>query len=314
MPERRARPRPAAVAGSSIPVLRSTTGPSSGFPSLPRRVTRFRPRRSARREGAFESVKESFTKRVGTYTGAKVADFQAVQIKLAEARCLIDSATALMRDSGAASMLRAKERGPDLRPSCAGGRRTPTRCARRARRSKPCGPATAPTGSTPGTRCSATCATSRRSTSASRSISTSPARPSERLRWAASTRILRCNPVREQRRRPALMGRRGSNRAEQRREPPGAHRAREQEALRLLAARPWRNASWFSVQEALACSHPGRGTQAGSVSTPSAITRQPSGAPSRRWCARSPASSRIALDVLHERAVDLERVDREARR
>jgi 3-hydroxy-9,10-secoandrosta-1,3,5(10)-triene-9,17-dione monooxygenase len=50
-------------------------------------------------EGAFESVKESFTKRVGTYTGAKVADFQAVQIKLAEARCLIDSATALMRDS-----------------------------------------------------------------------------------------------------------------------------------------------------------------------------------------------------------------------
>jgi 3-hydroxy-9,10-secoandrosta-1,3,5(10)-triene-9,17-dione monooxygenase len=50
-------------------------------------------------QGAFESVKESFTKRVGTYTGAKVADFQAVQIKLAEARCLIDSATALMRDS-----------------------------------------------------------------------------------------------------------------------------------------------------------------------------------------------------------------------
>jgi 3-hydroxy-9,10-secoandrosta-1,3,5(10)-triene-9,17-dione monooxygenase len=51
-------------------------------------------------EGAFESVKENFTNRVGTYTGAKVADFQAVQIKLAEARCLIDSATALMRDSG----------------------------------------------------------------------------------------------------------------------------------------------------------------------------------------------------------------------
>jgi 3-hydroxy-9,10-secoandrosta-1,3,5(10)-triene-9,17-dione monooxygenase len=50
-------------------------------------------------EGAFESVKENFTKRVGTYTGAKVADFQAVQIKLAEARCLIDSASALMRGS-----------------------------------------------------------------------------------------------------------------------------------------------------------------------------------------------------------------------
>ncbi|HEY1287164.1 MAG TPA: acyl-CoA dehydrogenase family protein [Burkholderiales bacterium] len=50
-------------------------------------------------EGAFESVSSSFKTRVGTYTGAKVADFQAVQIKLAEARCLIDSATALMRDS-----------------------------------------------------------------------------------------------------------------------------------------------------------------------------------------------------------------------
>jgi 3-hydroxy-9,10-secoandrosta-1,3,5(10)-triene-9,17-dione monooxygenase len=51
-------------------------------------------------EGAFDSVLNAFKTRVGTYTGAKVADFQAVQIKLAEARCLIDSATALMRDSG----------------------------------------------------------------------------------------------------------------------------------------------------------------------------------------------------------------------
>jgi 3-hydroxy-9,10-secoandrosta-1,3,5(10)-triene-9,17-dione monooxygenase len=50
-------------------------------------------------QGAFESVNDNFTKRIGTYTGAKVADFQAVQIKLAEARCLIDSATALMRGS-----------------------------------------------------------------------------------------------------------------------------------------------------------------------------------------------------------------------
>ncbi len=50
-------------------------------------------------EGAFESVLNSFKTRVGTYTGAKVSDFQAVQIKLAEARCLIDSATGLMRGS-----------------------------------------------------------------------------------------------------------------------------------------------------------------------------------------------------------------------
>src|SRR3989442_561536 len=50
-------------------------------------------------EGAVEHVKESFAKRIGTYTGAKVADFQAVQIKLARARCLVDSARHLMRQS-----------------------------------------------------------------------------------------------------------------------------------------------------------------------------------------------------------------------
>jgi 3-hydroxy-9,10-secoandrosta-1,3,5(10)-triene-9,17-dione monooxygenase len=51
-------------------------------------------------QGAFESVKENFTGRIGTYTGAKVSEFQAVQIKLAEARVLIDSAAHLMRQSG----------------------------------------------------------------------------------------------------------------------------------------------------------------------------------------------------------------------
>jgi 3-hydroxy-9,10-secoandrosta-1,3,5(10)-triene-9,17-dione monooxygenase len=50
-------------------------------------------------EGAFEAVLDSFRKRVGTYTGAKIADFQAVQIKLAEARVLIDAARHLMRQS-----------------------------------------------------------------------------------------------------------------------------------------------------------------------------------------------------------------------
>jgi 3-hydroxy-9,10-secoandrosta-1,3,5(10)-triene-9,17-dione monooxygenase len=50
-------------------------------------------------EGAFQHVKEVFAKRTGTYTGAKVADFQAVQIKLARARCLVDSARYLMRES-----------------------------------------------------------------------------------------------------------------------------------------------------------------------------------------------------------------------
>jgi 3-hydroxy-9,10-secoandrosta-1,3,5(10)-triene-9,17-dione monooxygenase len=66
-------------------------------------------------EGAFDSVLNSFKTRVGTYTGAKVADFQAVQIKLAEARCLIDSASALMRGSGLGFQAHAEEnRVPDL--------------------------------------------------------------------------------------------------------------------------------------------------------------------------------------------------------
>ena len=50
-------------------------------------------------EGAFEHVLNAFKTRVGTYTGAKVSDFQAVQVKLAKARCLIDSARYLMRES-----------------------------------------------------------------------------------------------------------------------------------------------------------------------------------------------------------------------
>jgi len=50
-------------------------------------------------EGAYELFLESMGKRVGTYTGAKVADFQAVQIKVGRARCLIDSARYLLRQS-----------------------------------------------------------------------------------------------------------------------------------------------------------------------------------------------------------------------
>jgi 3-hydroxy-9,10-secoandrosta-1,3,5(10)-triene-9,17-dione monooxygenase len=53
-------------------------------------------------EGAYGHVKEKFTTRIGTYTGAKVADFQAVQVKMAKARVLIDSARSLMRESAIA--------------------------------------------------------------------------------------------------------------------------------------------------------------------------------------------------------------------
>jgi 3-hydroxy-9,10-secoandrosta-1,3,5(10)-triene-9,17-dione monooxygenase len=50
-------------------------------------------------EGAYDLFLSSMARRMGTYTGAKVSDFQAVQIKLARARCLIDSARELLRQS-----------------------------------------------------------------------------------------------------------------------------------------------------------------------------------------------------------------------
>jgi 3-hydroxy-9,10-secoandrosta-1,3,5(10)-triene-9,17-dione monooxygenase len=53
-------------------------------------------------EGAFEHVANSFRTRIGTYTGAKVSEFQAVQIKIAKARALIDAARYAMRESAIA--------------------------------------------------------------------------------------------------------------------------------------------------------------------------------------------------------------------
>jgi 3-hydroxy-9,10-secoandrosta-1,3,5(10)-triene-9,17-dione monooxygenase len=53
-------------------------------------------------EGAYELFLAAMAKRTGTYTGAKVSDFQAVQIKVARARCLIDSARHLLRQSAIA--------------------------------------------------------------------------------------------------------------------------------------------------------------------------------------------------------------------
>src|SRR5688500_15986782 len=50
-------------------------------------------------EGAYEHVLNPFKIRVVPYTGVMIADFQAVQVKLARARCLIDSSRILMRES-----------------------------------------------------------------------------------------------------------------------------------------------------------------------------------------------------------------------
>ena len=66
-------------------------------------------------EGAYEIFLDSMAKRAGTYTGAKVADFQAVQIKVARARSLIDSARYLLRQSAMAfDAYAARGEVPDL--------------------------------------------------------------------------------------------------------------------------------------------------------------------------------------------------------
>jgi 3-hydroxy-9,10-secoandrosta-1,3,5(10)-triene-9,17-dione monooxygenase len=58
-------------------------------------------------EGAYELFVTAMASRSGTYTGAKVASFQAVQIKVARARCLIDSARHLLRQSAIALQMSA---------------------------------------------------------------------------------------------------------------------------------------------------------------------------------------------------------------
>src|SRR3954466_8731007 len=73
------------------------------------------PCRSGAAEGAYELFLETMAKRAGTYTGARVADFQAVQIKVARARCLIDSARDFLRQSAIGLQAAAqRDEAPDL--------------------------------------------------------------------------------------------------------------------------------------------------------------------------------------------------------
>src|SRR5262249_2160023 len=72
-------------------------------------------------EGAYELFIESMAKRLGTYTGARVADFQAVQIKVARPRCLIDCARYFLRPSALAFQTGARRNeNPHLAPKLRG--------------------------------------------------------------------------------------------------------------------------------------------------------------------------------------------------
>jgi 3-hydroxy-9,10-secoandrosta-1,3,5(10)-triene-9,17-dione monooxygenase len=102
VPERRALALQRCRGGNDHPGAALSPGPLYRIPLVAASGHPLTPAAVGGAEGAYETFLASMSKRMGTYTGAKVADFQAVQIKLARARCLIDSARALLRQSAIA--------------------------------------------------------------------------------------------------------------------------------------------------------------------------------------------------------------------
>jgi 3-hydroxy-9,10-secoandrosta-1,3,5(10)-triene-9,17-dione monooxygenase len=99
VPERRALALARCRGGLEHPGAALNKGPLYRMPVVAASVHPLASAALGAAEGAYEHFLESMARRSGTYTGAKVADFQAVQIKVARARCLIDSARHLMRES-----------------------------------------------------------------------------------------------------------------------------------------------------------------------------------------------------------------------
>lgn len=97
VPEHRALPLALTRGGVEHPVLNK--GPLFRIPIVAASSHPLAPAALGAAEGAYEVFIAATAKRAGTYTGAKVADFQAVQIKIARARCLTNSARFLLRQS-----------------------------------------------------------------------------------------------------------------------------------------------------------------------------------------------------------------------
>jgi 3-hydroxy-9,10-secoandrosta-1,3,5(10)-triene-9,17-dione monooxygenase len=102
VPERRALTMQLTRGGYAHPGGAINRAPIYGVPLVAASSHPLAPAALGAAEGAYEIFVTAMTKRGGTYTGAKVADFQAVQIKVARARCLIDSARAFLRQSAIA--------------------------------------------------------------------------------------------------------------------------------------------------------------------------------------------------------------------
>jgi 3-hydroxy-9,10-secoandrosta-1,3,5(10)-triene-9,17-dione monooxygenase len=115
VPERRALPLTRCRGGREHPGAALNPGPLFRIPIVAASSHPLAPAALGAAEGAYELFLETMTKRAGTYTGARVADFQAVQIKVARARCLIDSARDLLRQSAIAFQAAAERNEvPDL--------------------------------------------------------------------------------------------------------------------------------------------------------------------------------------------------------
>ena len=115
VPERRALALSSTRGGYEHPGAALHRGPLFGIPIIGAAGIPLSPASIGAAEGAYEHFVETMRKRAGTYTGAKVADFQAVQIKLARARALIDSGRALSRNASIALQeMSARGEIPDL--------------------------------------------------------------------------------------------------------------------------------------------------------------------------------------------------------
>jgi 3-hydroxy-9,10-secoandrosta-1,3,5(10)-triene-9,17-dione monooxygenase len=115
VPERRALALQRCRGGSEHPGAALTPGALYRIPIVAASSHPLAPAAVGAAEGAYELFIASMGKRMGTYTGAKVADFQAVQIKAARARCLIDSGRELLRQSAMAfQAAAARNQVPDL--------------------------------------------------------------------------------------------------------------------------------------------------------------------------------------------------------
>jgi len=102
VPEHRALALARCRGGGAHPGAALNPGPLYRIPIVAASSHPLAPAAVGAAEGAYELFLATMAKRTGTYTGARPADFQAVQIEVARARCLIDSARSLLRDSAIA--------------------------------------------------------------------------------------------------------------------------------------------------------------------------------------------------------------------